>query len=47
MPRQAKKNPVAASLRDRQFHQRIVLSKKRYMRNKEKVKIHDHTQEGE
>lgn len=47
MTQLTKKNPVAASLRDRQFHQRIVVSKKLYVRHKEKVKTHAQTQKGE
>lgn len=41
-----KKNPVAQLLRERQFHQRIVTSKKLYARHKEKGQIHAQTKEG-
>lgn len=42
-----KKNPVAQSLRERQFHQRIVRSKKLYARHKEKGQIYAHIQQGD
>ena len=35
-----KRNPVARSLHSRQFHQRIVVSKKLYVRSKEKERHH-------
>ncbi len=40
MIRTAKKNPVAKALRGRQFHQRILVSKKSYNRAKEKSQIY-------
>jgi hypothetical protein len=40
-----KRNPVAESIRERQYHQRIVLSKKHYARHKEKAQTHAQTQE--
>lgn len=39
-------NPVAQSLRERQFHQRIIVSKKLYVRHKEKVHTDVEKEEG-
>lgn len=38
-------NPVAKSLRQRQFHLRVVPSKKIYTRHKEKVKTYANEKE--
>lgn len=41
MMSRAVKNPVAQSLRERQFHQRILVSKKLYARHKEKAHLYE------